>query len=158
MHTITICEPSVTILRMLQCHYNVVAFSKTSTSWRSKPPTNLFYPYHCSVSSNHYPMHSVYCTYTICTFSAGRIRFPSFQLPSGCISWLKKCLVHLVRLAISADVATDWGMWRWSGNSGNIRILKWCTIASICCIDDLKARTKFLARLGFPTDVGYLVR
>ena len=95
-----------------------------------------------------------YTLFTMFICSVGRIRFASFQIPSGRISWLKNCLVRLVHLAISADVATNWSICSWSGNIGNVRICKWCTTASICCVDDVNTRTVFLVRWGFPTEAG----
>ena len=152
MHTITSWDQSVTILRRFECCYSVFAFSETRTSQKSNHRPFLF-----TVITVQYPATNIeYTLYKVFICSVGRISFASFQILSGRVAWLENCLVHLVHLAISAAVATDWSVSRWSGNIGNICTVKWCTTASICCVDDVNTRTASLTRWEIPTDFGHL--
>ena len=146
----------MTISRRFECCYSVFAFSKTLTSQGMEPPTLCLSFLPLSVSSIQYPIRTTYNIYMLSWYNSQILFLYVIQILVCRISWVENCLVHPVRLAISAALAQGWSVWRWSGKIENVGIFNSCTTASISCVDDVNTRTAFLARWEIPTDFGHL--
>ena len=122
MHTITSWDQSVPILRRFECCYSVFAFSKTLTSQGMEPPTLCLSFLPLSVSSIQYPIRTTYNIYMLSWYNSQILFLYVIQILVCRISWVENCLVHPVRLAISAALAQGWSVWRWSGKIENVGI------------------------------------
>ena len=75
-----------------------------------------------SVSSIQFPIRTTYNIYMPSWYNSQILFLYVIQIIVCRISWVENCLVHPVRLAISAALAQGWSVWRWSGKIENVDI------------------------------------